>query len=229
LSDPEDVQALLAEGNAAITLHFGDANFFDKYQMYQTHLAEWQQQYPRLAKVDLRNAPQVVLGMGDAAAAAASAAKAPVSAAPSAPLPDATATAPQESAAVTPPVANPVPAPAVAKPTPNPAAGVVKTTAGTSKGKVVTAAKTSGGKHAAAKPAVTAAKKPAAPSAAPTANASVATPATRRATDTAALDTFRNETPQTPATAPHPRLVMRVQMPAATATPPNRTPTGVQP
>jgi cell division protein FtsQ len=235
LSDPEDVQALLAEGNAAITLHFGDANFFDKYQMYQAHLAEWQQQYPRLAKVDLRNAPQVVLGMGDASSAAAStAAKAPVAtpvtAAPPTPAPEAAAAAPEESAAATPPVAKPLPAPAVAKPTPNPGAGVVKATAGTSKAKVVTAVKTSGGKHAAPKPAVTAAKKPAAaPSAPPIATANVAPPATRRATDTAALDTFRNETPQSPATAPHPRLVMRVQMPAATATQATHTPTGGQP
>jgi len=207
LAEPEDVQALLAEGNSAITLHFGDTNYFERYQMYQAHLAEWQQQYPRLAKVDLRNAPQVVLGMGDAAA------KAPVATAPPA-TDTAAVAAPKESAP--PPVAEqPLAVPVTTAPAP----AVVKgATAGKSKTKPVTVAKTAGGKHPApSKPVATAAAKPA--------PAAAATPA-----NTAALQTFNNETPKTPAQAPRPpRLVMHTQMSAATATSANHAATNPAP
>jgi cell division protein FtsQ len=81
LSDPDDTIGIFDENGSAIALHFGDHNFFERYQIYQTHLAEWQQQYPRLAKVDLRNAPQIVLGMAAGAppptSAAAGSAPAP--------------------------------------------------------------------------------------------------------------------------------------------------------
>ncbi len=64
ISDPEDVQAVIPESGAAYLVHFGDEKFAERYKIYQAHLAEWKGQYPRLATVDLRNAPQVVLGMG---------------------------------------------------------------------------------------------------------------------------------------------------------------------
>lgn len=204
LAEPEDVQALIAEGNSAITLHFGDANYFERYRMYQAHLAEWQQQYPRLAKVDLRNAPQVVLGMADATAPVAKASPVAATPAPGAasPLPDA-----KESA----PVAAAVPVKAPLAP---PAAAAKSATPVKSKAKTVTTAKNAGAKNpAAAKPAVTATKKPEAEPTPPAANPP-------SSTNAAALQTFNNETPKTPAQAPHPpRLVMHVQMPAATATP----------
>jgi cell division protein FtsQ len=209
LSEPEDVQALIAEGNSAITLHFGDTNYFERYQMYQAHLAEWQQQYPRLAKVDLRNAPQVVLGMGDAATTKSPAADTPLPAATT-PAPEAAATSPEakESAAA-------APAPVPAKTVTARANSAVKTAAVKSKAKAVAAWKTAGAKHpAAAKPVVTAIAKPA-----------PAPPPSTTPSNTAALQTFNNEAPKTPAQASRPRLVMRTQLPQATAS----TPTGVQP
>jgi cell division protein FtsQ len=66
INDPEDVQAVIPEGGAAYLVHFGDEKFQERYQMYRAHLAEWKGQYPKLATVDLRNEPQVVLGMGKA-------------------------------------------------------------------------------------------------------------------------------------------------------------------
>jgi cell division protein FtsQ len=79
LSDPEDMLTVMAEGSRTMTVHFGDEKYFERYQLYQGHLAEWEQQYPRLAKVDLRNSPQVVLGMSEAAAVAPAASPVPAS------------------------------------------------------------------------------------------------------------------------------------------------------
>jgi len=67
LSDPEDVRATLPAGATDMLLHFGDEKFLARYHTYQTHLAEWQQQYPHLASVDLRYDTQVVLKMVDGA------------------------------------------------------------------------------------------------------------------------------------------------------------------
>lgn len=69
LSDPEDVRATLPAGVTDMLLHFGDEKFLARYHTYQRHLAEWQQQYPRLASVDLRYDTQVVLKMADGHAA----------------------------------------------------------------------------------------------------------------------------------------------------------------
>jgi cell division protein FtsQ len=67
LSDPEDVRAILpAQGNDLL-LHFGDSDFLTRYRSYQTHLAEWRQQYPHLSSIDLRYDRQVVLKMADGA------------------------------------------------------------------------------------------------------------------------------------------------------------------
>lgn len=65
ISDPEDVQGLVSAGGSDILLHFGEDNFLARWREYQAHLAEWKQQYPRLASVDLRYDRQVVLKMAD--------------------------------------------------------------------------------------------------------------------------------------------------------------------
>lgn len=69
ISDPEDVQALVSANGSDLLLHFGQDNFLNRWREYQAHLAEWKQQYPRLASVDLRYDGQVVLKMADGAPA----------------------------------------------------------------------------------------------------------------------------------------------------------------
>ena len=63
LTDPEDARVLMPEQGADILAHFGDQQFLTRYQRYKAHIAEWRQQYPRLAAVDLRYEQQVVLEM----------------------------------------------------------------------------------------------------------------------------------------------------------------------
>ncbi len=69
LSDTEDVRATIPAGSTDMVLHFGDEKFFTRYRTYTSHLAEWRQQYPHLASVDLRYDTQVVLKMADGRAA----------------------------------------------------------------------------------------------------------------------------------------------------------------
>ena len=63
LTDPEDARVLMPEQGADILAHFGEDHFLERYQRYQAHIAEWRQQYPQLAAVDLRYDQQVVLEM----------------------------------------------------------------------------------------------------------------------------------------------------------------------
>jgi cell division protein FtsQ len=63
LTDPEDARILMPEQGADIVAHFGEDHFLERYQRYQAHIAEWRQQYPHLAAVDLRYDNQVVLEM----------------------------------------------------------------------------------------------------------------------------------------------------------------------
>lgn len=63
LTDPEDARVLLPAQGTDILAHFGEDHFLERYQRYQTHIAEWRQQYPKLAAVDLRYDHQVVLEM----------------------------------------------------------------------------------------------------------------------------------------------------------------------
>jgi cell division protein FtsQ len=88
LTDPEDARVLMPEQGADILAHFGEDHFIERYQRYQAHIAEWRQQYPHLAAVDLRYDQQAVLEMasgkeasettpGAAAAAGAADAKPP--------------------------------------------------------------------------------------------------------------------------------------------------------
>ncbi len=67
LTDPEDARVLMPEQGADILAHFGDDQFLTRYQRYKAHIAEWRQQYPRLASVDLRYDQQVVLEMAPGA------------------------------------------------------------------------------------------------------------------------------------------------------------------
>ncbi len=63
LTDPEDASILMPEQGTDILAHFGEDHFLDRYQRYKAHIAEWRQQYPNLAAVDLRYDQQVVLQM----------------------------------------------------------------------------------------------------------------------------------------------------------------------
>ena len=63
LTDPEDARVLMPEQGADILAHFGEDHFLERYQRFQAHIAEWRQQYPHLASVDLRYEKQVVLQM----------------------------------------------------------------------------------------------------------------------------------------------------------------------
>jgi cell division protein FtsQ len=70
LTDPEDARVLMPEQGADILAHFGEDHFLERYQRYKQHIAEWRQQYPKLAAVDLRYGHQVVLEMASGASAA---------------------------------------------------------------------------------------------------------------------------------------------------------------
>lgn len=67
LTDPEDARVLMPEQGTDILAHFGEDHFLDRYQRYKDHIAEWRQQYPQLAAVDLRYDHQVVLDMASGA------------------------------------------------------------------------------------------------------------------------------------------------------------------
>lgn len=75
LTDPEDARVLMQEQGADILAHFGEDHFLERYQRYKAHIAEWRQQYPKLAGVDLRYEQQVVLQMASGADTDAAAAK----------------------------------------------------------------------------------------------------------------------------------------------------------
>jgi cell division protein FtsQ len=73
LSDAQDARVWMSEQGTDILAHFGEDRYLERYQRYKAHIAEWRQQYPRLAGVDLRYDSQVVLEMTpgtDAVAAA---------------------------------------------------------------------------------------------------------------------------------------------------------------
>ena len=63
LTDPEDARVMMPEQGTDILAHFGEDRFLERYRRYQEHIAEWRQQYPHLAAVDLRYDRQVVLEM----------------------------------------------------------------------------------------------------------------------------------------------------------------------
>jgi len=108
LSNPEDVKALIPEGNNDILVHFGDTDFLARYMRFQAHLHEWLTDHPKLASVDMRYQRQVVLEMQPGATTT-----------PAAPAP-APAAASVQSAAATPVVKAP------AKPAPKPVASATR-------------------------------------------------------------------------------------------------------
>lgn len=75
LSDPEDLRVTVPVKSTDLLLHFGNADFLKRYQIFQSHLVAWEQQYPNLAGVDLRYENEVVLTMATPPAPAASTTK----------------------------------------------------------------------------------------------------------------------------------------------------------
>lgn len=67
LSDPEDVRVTVPAKGSDLLLHFGQEDFLNRWHNYETHIAEWQQQYPHLGSVDLRYQHEVVLKMAGGA------------------------------------------------------------------------------------------------------------------------------------------------------------------
>ena len=63
LTNPEDARVLMSEPGSDIVAHFGDDHFLERYKRYKANIAEWLQQHPHLAAVDLRYDSQVVLKM----------------------------------------------------------------------------------------------------------------------------------------------------------------------
>ena len=104
LTDPEDARVLMPAQGADILAHFGEDRFLERYQRYKAHIAEWRQQYPKLAAVDLRYDHQVVLEMASGVNATQPAVDTPDAAKPSpdskaAPAPTGTKAAPAKSSA----------------------------------------------------------------------------------------------------------------------------------
>ena len=64
----------MPEQGTDVLAHFGEDRFLDRYQRYKAHIAEWRQQYPKLAAVDLRYEQQVVLEMNQGSSGTAQAA-----------------------------------------------------------------------------------------------------------------------------------------------------------
>jgi cell division protein FtsQ len=75
LSDPDDVRATVPGSGTDVVLQFGQDDFLVRWRNYESHIAQWRAQYPRLAAVDLRYEREVVLKMApDASPAPAAAA-----------------------------------------------------------------------------------------------------------------------------------------------------------
>jgi cell division protein FtsQ len=92
LTDSDDARVLMPEQGTDILAHFGADHYLERYQRYKAHIAEWRQQYPNLAAVDLRYEQQVVLEMAHGASAVqptqVASAAAPSANEPAAPQPD---------------------------------------------------------------------------------------------------------------------------------------------
>jgi cell division protein FtsQ len=88
MSDPEDIRALVPDPSSGTDLlvHFGDDQYLDRFHRYQEHLAEWHQQYPHLASVDLRYDQQAVLQMQPGTAPTSAPPAAPVAVSPVKPV-----------------------------------------------------------------------------------------------------------------------------------------------
>jgi cell division protein FtsQ len=107
LSDPADVKATVPSAGTDLVLQFGQEDFLARWRNYEAHIAQWRQQYPNLAGVDLRYDREVVLKLnpaaqpaGPASAGAATAAAAPRATSPAAAAPKAAHAAKAKKAAV---------------------------------------------------------------------------------------------------------------------------------
>jgi cell division protein FtsQ len=107
LTDPEDARVLMPEQGADILAHFGDDHFLDRYQRYKAHIAEWRQQYPHLASVDLRYDNQVVLEMASGKETSETAGRDPAAGSPAPSAGDRKATNAKANAETKPPAAAP--------------------------------------------------------------------------------------------------------------------------
>jgi cell division protein FtsQ len=117
LTDAQDARVLMPEQGTDILAHFGDDRFMERYQRYKAHIAEWRQQYPKLAAVDLRYDSQVVLEMTPGTDAVAAAVDGPGTPEPAADVASAAKPSPAEPASSAPPeisAAKPEPAKRVA-------------------------------------------------------------------------------------------------------------------
>ncbi len=65
VTDPEDLRAVMPEKGADVLAHFGEADFLSRWQVYQAHIGEWRQRYPKLVGVDLRYQGEVPLVMSN--------------------------------------------------------------------------------------------------------------------------------------------------------------------
>ena len=80
-------------------MYFGQEDFLARWRNYQAHIAQWQQQYPKLASIDLRYDREVVLKMAADPAAPSAAPKPPPKPEPAAAQPAAHKAPPQHSTA----------------------------------------------------------------------------------------------------------------------------------
>lgn len=101
LSNPEDVKVMMPEQGSDILAHFGDEKFLIRYKNYKAHLAEWRQQYPHLASVDMRYDHQVVLEMDKVAEVTKDLNSQPMTDDPQTPAPAKKAASPAKSASHT--------------------------------------------------------------------------------------------------------------------------------
>jgi len=138
LTDPEDARVLMPEQGSDILAHFGEDHFLERYERFKAHIADWRQQYPHLAAVDLRYENQVVLEMssGKETTAGDSGATGPQASAPAPPLTTAppsknapTKSSPAKPAAVKTPTAKNSPAKLATAKTPTAKTTAAKTAA----------------------------------------------------------------------------------------------------
>src|ERR1700730_16420184 len=61
LSDPDDVKVMANHHAGEVLVHLGSSSYLERYQIYVTHLQEWQQQFDKLESVDLRYDRQIIV------------------------------------------------------------------------------------------------------------------------------------------------------------------------
>jgi len=61
LTDPEDLKALLINGQQTVQVHFGDKDFLDRFRSFLATLPEIQQANSKIDSVDLRYRNQIIV------------------------------------------------------------------------------------------------------------------------------------------------------------------------